>query len=167
MRGLVAALVTGITLALAPLTSQAQAPESVYELAFTDLQQKPAALDTYRGKVLLLNFWATWCPPCVREMPSMERLQQRFPAGELAVVAVNVGENKDTIDRFLQRLESPLGFRILLDESGSAFTELGIPGLPMTFLYNRHGNLVESHAGGDDWDSDARVEQIEALLEQP
>ncbi|GGO77079.1 hypothetical protein GCM10011348_05830 [Marinobacterium nitratireducens] len=158
------ALIGGVLLAFGLATTAAPATEAVYSLEYRDLEHQPAPLAEYRGKVLLLNFWATWCPPCVREMPSMDRLQQRFSADELAVIAVNVGENREGIEDFRQRLDHPLRFRILLDESGSAFTELGIPGLPMTFLYDRDGNLVETHAGADDWDSDARVEQIEALL---
>jgi len=158
MRGLITGLLLSLTATLAP------AAESVYTLEFADLQHQPAPLAQYRGKVLLLNFWATWCPPCVREMPSMHRLQQRFADGDLAVVAVNVGEKAEDVAAFRQRLAQPLDFRILLDESGRAFTELGVPGLPMTFIYDRSGTLVDSHAGGEEWDSDARVEQIEALL---
>ncbi|MFC6673099.1 TlpA disulfide reductase family protein [Marinobacterium aestuariivivens] len=159
MRTLATLLLLGLSL-LQPV----RAGMAVYDLSFTDLEHRPIALDQFRGQVLLLNFWATWCPPCIREMPAMDRLQRHFPDDGLAVVAVNVGESAEAIETFRARLERPLGFRILLDESGSAFTELGIPGLPMTYLYGRDGTLIDTVAGGHEWDSPERIEQIGALL---
>jgi thiol-disulfide isomerase/thioredoxin len=150
-------------IAIASLTP-ANAAESVYELSFADLQRNPAPLDQYRGKLLLLNFWATWCPPCIREMPSMTRLQQRFDTKELTIVAVNVGESPEAIASFRQQLDTPLAVELLLDESGTAFRELGIPGLPMSYLYDRDGELLETVTGGHEWDSPERIAQIQAWL---
>jgi thiol-disulfide isomerase/thioredoxin len=150
-------------IAIASLTP-ANAAESVYELSFADLQRNPAPLDQYRSKLLLLNFWATWCPPCIREMPSMTRLQQRFDTKELTIVAVNVGESPEAIASFRQQLDTPLAFELLLDESGTAFRELGIPGLPMSYLYDRDGELLETVTGGHEWDSPERIAQIQAWL---
>jgi len=153
----------GLALAIASLMP-ASAQESVYQLSFADLERNPAPLEQYRGKVLLLNFWATWCPPCIREMPSMTRLQQHFDDHDLAVVAVNVGETPEAIASFRQQLGTPLAFDLLLDESGSAFRELGIPGLPMSYLYDRDGQLLETVTGGHEWDSPERISQIETWL---
>jgi thiol-disulfide isomerase/thioredoxin len=164
MKSMLLGLGLGLGVALASL-APAQAAESVYELSFADLERNPAPLERYRGRLLLLNFWATWCPPCIREMPSMSRLQQHFDSGDLSVVAVNVGESPEAIDSFRQRLDTPLAFELLLDESGSAFRELGIPGLPMSYLYDRDGNLLETVAGGHEWDSPQSIAKIEAWLQ--
>jgi thiol-disulfide isomerase/thioredoxin len=142
----------------------AEDSDSIYELSFADLQRNPVSLARYRGKILLLNFWATWCPPCIREMPSMTRLQQRFGTNEFVVVAVNVGESPEAIELFRKRLDTTLDFQLLLDESGRAFRELGIPGLPMSYLYGRDGQLLETITGGHDWDSPERIAQIEDWL---
>ncbi|ANG62690.1 thioredoxin family protein [Marinobacterium aestuarii] len=163
MKSILLGLALAAEIAISSLTP-ASAAESVYELSFADLQRNPAPLEQYHGKLLLLNFWATWCPPCIREMPSMTRLQQHFDSTDLAVVAVNVGESPEAIANFRQQLDTPLAFEILLDESGSAFQELGIPGLPMSYLYDREGTLLETVTGGHEWDSPERIAQIKAWL---
>ncbi len=163
MKSILLGLALATEIAIASLVP-ANAAESVYELSFADLQRNPTPLEQYRGKLLLLNFWATWCPPCIREMPSMTRLQQHFGSQDLAVVAVNVGESPEAIARFRQQLDTPLAFELLLDESGTAFQELGVPGLPMSYLYDREGRLLETVTGGHEWDSPERIALINTWL---
>jgi len=87
-------------------------------LKLKDLDGQLHDLAALKGKVVLVNFWATWCPPCRREMPSMERLAQKLRGDNFVVLAVDVGEDADTVHAFSSRMESPPSFPILLDPHG-------------------------------------------------
>ena len=105
----------------------------------TALDGTTYTLDSLRGKVVLLNFWATWCPPCRREMPDMERLYQRFSPVGLVVLAVS-DEKRETVESFLK--EQHYTFPIALDPGRVVNTAFGIEGIPNSFLFNREGRLV-------------------------
>lgn len=135
------------------------------ELKFTDLTGQPVTLQDYRGKVVLLNFWATWCPPCVKEMPSLERLQQHFAGQPFTVVAVNTDESATTIRQFTDTLPTALTFPLLRDDQHQAFNQLKLRGLPMSFLLDQQGRQVQTIMGGREWDTPAQTGAIEALLE--
>ena len=83
-----------------------QTPKPAPALKFKDIDGKTLDLAQLKGKVVLINFWATWCPPCRREMPSMERLSQAFKGKPFVVLAVNVGEDADTIEAFTSQLDT-------------------------------------------------------------
>jgi peroxiredoxin len=105
----------------------------------TALDGKTYNLDALRGKVVLLNFWATWCPPCRREMPDMEKLYQRYSEKGLVVLAVS-DEKRETVEGFLQK--QSYTFPILLDPERKVNTAFGIEGIPNSFLFDRQGKLV-------------------------
>src|SRR5690606_1048350 len=94
-------------------------------------------LSDYRGKVVVLNFWATWCPPCREEMPAMERLHQLVGDEAIAVVAINVGEDEDTIFRFTG--DYPVTFPLLMDQGGKIVEEYPVIGLPTTYIIDPAG----------------------------
>lgn len=129
-------------------------------LALVDVDEQPASLESYQGKVVLLNFWATWCPPCIKEMPSMQRLRDHFQDQAFEVVAVNVGESPTTVSSFLLELDTELTFPILLDQEARSFGQLGLRGLPMTLLLDQNGNVLEKILGGRDWDSPNSLQVI-------
>ena len=105
----------------------------------TSLDGKTYNLDALRGKVVLLNFWATWCPPCRREMPDMEKLYRRFGEKGLIVLAVS-DEKRETVEKFLQ--EQNYTFPVLLDPDRTVNKAFGIEGIPNSFLFDRQGRLV-------------------------
>lgn len=103
-------------------------------------------LSDYRGKTVVLNFWATWCPPCIAEMPELEALHaSHAAAGDLVVLAVNVEEPPVAVSEF--RAQRPLTLVVLGDRSGEVRRHYGLPGLPGTFFIDRDG-VVRSKALG-------------------
>ncbi|MGB0467877.1 MAG: TlpA disulfide reductase family protein [Pontibacterium sp.] len=147
--------------------SQAAKQDSpLYNLSFSSLDGQPVPLSNYKGKVVLLNFWATWCPPCIKEMPSMQHLYETFKGQPFEIVAINAGESETTVESFLLELDTELTFPILLDESSRSFRELGIRALPMSFIFDPQGKLVQTITGGREWNDPKEVRFIKSLLEQ-
>jgi peroxiredoxin len=121
-------------------------------------------LGDHRGKVVLLNFWATWCVPCREEMPAMERLFRRFSGDGLVVLAVSVdAQGAAAVTPFLdtQRLTYPVG----LDPGMTLARRYQVRALPATFLVDRRGRLVASALGSREWDSAEAAALITALLQ--
>jgi len=122
-------------------------------------------LAAYRGKVVLLNFWATWCEPCRAEMPSIERLRQQFSEAPFVVLAVNVDEPEARIRRFLERM--PLHFVMLLDPGMQATRAWNARILPASYLIGRDGRIRYSVRGDLDWSSEHVVTAVRELLRGP
>lgn len=134
-----------------------------FELATPD--GKSVALAGLTGKVIVLNFWATWCPPCREEMPSMERLHQDFKDQGLAVVAVNLQESRKQVARFMRDFR--LSFAALLDADMKVTAAYGVRGLPATFLVDRTGGVVGQALGAREWASPQSKALIRSLLSIP
>jgi peroxiredoxin len=131
-------------------------------LALRDLQGRLHRLEDYRGKVVLVNFWATWCGPCREEMPSINKLRAALAARPFAVLAVNVGEPESRIGRFIG--EVPLDFPVLLDQDTAVAKAWQARILPASFVVGPDGRIRYSVLGEIDW-TDARVRKaIDALL---
>ena len=131
-----------------------QAPsESVEAPAFSlpDLTGKKIQLKDYRGRLVFLNFFATWCGPCQEEMPGMDRLFRAYRDKGLVVLAVNMEQSAKTVRPFVQELK--LSFPVLLDAEGSVSHDYGIRALPVSFLVGRDGNLLWRAMGGREWDT--------------
>ena len=141
-----------------------QAPKPAPALKLKDIEGKSHDLAKLRGKVVLINFWATWCPPCRREMPSMERLAQRFKGQPFVVLAVDVGEDIDTIEAFTSQLDTTLTFPILLDTRSHAMRAWRVAGLPTTFLIDKQGRIVASAIGGRAFDHPEIVKAVGKLM---
>lgn len=138
----------------------ASPPAAAPEISFTDLAGAPLDLQAFKGKVVLLNYWATWCAPCVEEMPSLERLQGRLGGDDFTVLAVSVDrQGVDIVRPFLDRI----GLKqlpIYLDRSGASMRAFTVRGLPTTMLIDREGREVGRLEGMAHWDSPA----AEALM---
>jgi peroxiredoxin len=119
-------------------------------------------LKELRGRLVFLNFWATWCLPCKEEMPAMERLYQRYKSRGLVVVGISVDRNGPAVEPFVKRLG--LTFPIGLDPDMAVADRYRVRALPSTFLIGRNGNTVAVALGSREWDSKAAREVIEALL---
>ncbi|MDO8461609.1 MAG: TlpA disulfide reductase family protein [Deltaproteobacteria bacterium] len=120
-------------------------------------------LSDYRGKVVLLNFWATWCPPCRAEMPSLQRLQGLLGEKGFQILAVSVDEEGwPVIQSFLKVV--PVSFPVFWDERAEASEAYGVSRLPESFLIDQKGIVVRRYTGPRDWDAPEVVREIEALL---
>jgi len=119
-------------------------------------------LSALQGKVVFLNFWATWCSPCRVEMPSMETLYQRFKDQGLEILAVNIIERPDEVLDFMQLFK--LSFPVPLDRDGAVGASYGVQGIPTSFLINREGKIVMRHVGTLDWDTPETRAAFEGLL---
>jgi peroxiredoxin len=123
----------------------------------------PLALQELRGRVVLVNFWATWCKPCEDEMPAMERLYQTHHAAGFELVAISVGESPETVRAFRERLG--LTFPILLDSSRAVAEAYQTFRYPESYLLDRRGVVVERYVGPRPWDHEAYLARVERLLE--
>jgi thiol-disulfide isomerase/thioredoxin len=119
--------------------------------------------DTLRGKVIVLNFWATWCGPCKEEMPAMQRLQEVFPAADFALLAVTTDQQQDAITAFAKGLG--LSFPILLDDTKDVSAAFGVRGLPTTIIIDRQGHLIGRAIGPRRWDGPEAVALLKDLLQ--
>ena len=116
-----------------------------------DLSGKKVSLSSFKGQVVLLNFWATWCPPCRAEMPSMERLYRKFKDKGLVILAVNLHEQAKAVRRFVAAQK--LSFPVLLDSDGRVGAIYGAQSIPLSYLVGRDGNVLAGTIGGREWDS--------------
>jgi thiol-disulfide isomerase/thioredoxin len=156
---LLALPVAAQTAAPRALTSVPGAPAAP-EIALRDTDGKPAKLSELRGRVVLVNFWATWCPPCRKEIPSLTRLQKLFKPEQLTVLAVNIGEDEETVFGFVP---DP-GFTILLDPASATLPRWQVRGLPATYVVDPDGRIALKAVGGREFDDPAIVAQLRALM---
>ena len=141
--------------AFAPVSEVRPAPP----LLLVDLDDKKFDLASLHGRVVVVNFWATWCPPCRQEFPSLGRLQKLFKPQDLTVLAVNVGEDADTVFSFTGHP----GITVLLDRDAKAMAAWPVKGLPSTFVIDRAGRMVLRAVGGREFDDPAILAQLRAL----
>jgi peroxiredoxin len=125
------------------------------------MDDKVHQLSDYRGTVVIINFWATWCPPCRAEMPSMQRAWTQLKKAGIVMLAINVGEKAAAIRRFHK--EYPVGFPLLLDLDSSTAESWPMRGLPTTFVVDPAGRLAYKAVGGREWDNPEILDQIRAL----
>jgi peroxiredoxin len=135
-------------------------PAQGFTLPNLDGQQ--VSLQQYRGQVVFLNFWATWCIPCREEMPAMEQLHQMFQQQGLIILAVDLKESPDKVKAFFDQYQ--LSYTALLDGSGSVFRDYQVMGLPTTYLIGRDGTLLARGVGGRDWTRTEGKDLIRTLL---
>jgi cytochrome c biogenesis protein CcmG, thiol:disulfide interchange protein DsbE len=144
------------------------------DFAATDLQGQPLRFSDLRGEVVLLNIWATWCPPCREEMPSMQRLHERLGPRGLRVVAVSIDAQPGAFD-VLGRpggdvatfaRDMGLTFDIWLDPPGGIQRIYRTTGVPESFVVDRDGMIIKKVIGATEWDSETNVDLIVRLLEE-
>lgn len=117
----------------------------------------------YRGRVVLLNFWGSWCPPCRDEFPSLERLQEAVDDDRFTVLAVTVADTPAAVERFLDGRAVP--FDILIDTTRRTAEAYRAAGVPVTYLLDRQGRMIAGKAGPQAWDDPAVVRLIREALE--
>ena len=142
---------------LTPLPDTPAAPP----FSLTDLEGNSHQLAQYQGKPVIVNFWATWCPPCRREMPSMQRAWEQLREQGIAMLAVDVGETEDTVFPFLADYQ--VTFPILFDHDSAVMKAWPVKGLPTTFVLDAQGRIVYRAIGGRDWDAPELLEKVREL----
>ena len=136
------------------------------DFSLRNLKGNYESLDSYRGQVVVLNFWATWCAPCRVEMPSFEKLYRRYRSEGVAVLAVTLDKNAGPkIKSFVDEYE--LSFPILLDEEGEVEQLYPSMTIPFTYVIDREGRVVARVDGAKNWESNETFEAIEYLLKKP
>jgi peroxiredoxin len=134
------------------------------DFTLKDLDGRSVSLSDYRGKVVFLNFWATWCPPCREEMPAMERLNAVFEGKDFVMLAVNVEKDLEPVRAFLA--QHPHSFAVLLDQQSAVQNLYGVFRFPETFLLDQEGRLVERFLGARDWSSVDFMKRISTMVGQ-
>jgi peroxiredoxin len=164
-----AARVVGVILLAAVLpfscSEEVQAPEigkTIPEIVLPDLQGDTFRLSKARGRVVLINFWASWCPPCVEEMPSLEKLHQTLRGKGLDVVSISVDDDRDIVERF--KKEHGLTFTILHDEGAKVANRFQTYKFPETYVVDREGRLIWKFIGPRDWIAPSPMLDIVGLL---
>lgn len=127
-----------------------------------DIDGKTHKLADYRGKVVMVQFWATWCPPCLKEMPAMQRLDKKMAGKPFAILAVNMGESNKAVREFMTKTK--VNFTVLMDEEGKAVGAWKVFVAPSTFLLDAQGNVRYTLQGGAEWDEADYVKAISELL---
>jgi len=128
------------------------------------LDGKPARLSDLKGKVVVLNFWATWCPPCVEETPALNSLQQRIASRGGVVLGISVDEDQAAYQKFLQ--DQHIVFPTYRDETKKSAMDYGTKIYPETYIIDRHGKIARKVIGPQQWDSPQMLAYFDAILGQ-
>lgn len=153
---------SSIGISISPLEADKQENTKVPDFSLTDISGKIFSFSSMKGKVVLLNFWATWCPPCKAEMPSMNRLYTSMKARGLEVIAVSSDSSLSSIKDFIAKTR--IDFLVLHDEKKAVSMQYKVFSMPTTFLIDRNGTIVQKFYGEYDWTDPEVKKQIEKLL---
>ena len=169
MKRLYTLFVTLICLSLTQVASSGElsaytAQPGITAFDLPDIKKQQHKLEDYRGQVVLVNFWASWCPPCIKEMPMLERLQQTLDKQPFEILAVNVGEQKYRVWKFVKLIN--FGLPVLLDTRKETFEAWEASVLPTSFLLDKQGTIRYRVQGDIEWDSEEVIALVEALINE-
>jgi thiol-disulfide isomerase/thioredoxin len=128
-----------------------------------DMNGNNISLSDFKGKIVFLNFWTTWCPTCRIEMPSMEKLHQKLKNEDFAMVTINLQESASQVKAFFK--EFKLTFTALLDSTGEVGASFGIRAIPTTYILDKTGRIIGLVSGPREWDSKAAIALVENLID--
>lgn len=131
------------------------------DLVLTDLNGKTHDLKDYRGQVVLVQFWATYCGPCRKEMPSMNKMMTKMGDVPFKILAVDMGESKEEVTAFVNEVKPE--FTVLMDEDGKSISDWKVFAAPSNFIIGPDGNIKYTLFGGVEWDSGELIETLKAL----
>ena len=139
--------------------------ETAKDFTLPDLDGNSVTLFDKKGKIILLNFWATWCPPCRKEMPSMELLHKKFGGKDFEIIAVATDvKGAKLVKPFIE--EQGVTFTVLIDSKGEITDLYGVYALPITYLIDRDGIILDKITGAADWFSEESQNYFEELIEK-
>ena len=144
-----------------PVLKHYQGKQNI-QLKLNTFDDKLMDISKYKGRVILLNFWASWCRPCVKEIPSLVRLQQQFDHDDFNIITINVGESKEQIVEFMKKVK--LELPIMLDADGQAVKDWGVYAYPSSLVLDRKGVIRYAYLGALEWDSQSIINTIRELL---
>jgi len=142
-------------------------PRALPMLRFTDEKERAMTLQDFRGRFLLLNVWATWCVPCRKEMPTLDRLQINLGGADFEVIALSIDQGGTSVVRPFYDEIGVRNLRIYIDKSGDAMSGLGIAAIPATLLIDREGREIGRKIGPAEWDSPEIIALIRAYIAPP
>jgi thiol-disulfide isomerase/thioredoxin len=131
--------------------------------ALQDPDRQVHRLADFSGKVVVVNFWASWCVPCRQELPSMNRASRALPDAAVVWLAVNVGEDREAVDAF--RNDYPIAFTVLLDTDGRVSQDWRVTGMPTTFVVTPQGEIAYQIVGKRDWDDATHLQLLRQLID--
>lgn len=176
---LVPQLVVAICLACQPGLSLGQSGELQHglspaygtppapELDLAGLDGHRYRLADYHGKVVIVNFWATWCPPCIAEMPTLQKVWDLLRDDKFEILAVNLGEDKETVQDFVDGFTSRLGFPVLLATDPSIMQTWRIQGLPTSHIVDTAGRIAYTEVGPRDFRHEHIISRLQELMAGP
>jgi len=130
-----------------------------------DMQDQPRELSDYLGKPIIISFWATWCPPCRKEIPYFNRAREKLKGDDIVMLFVNINEGKETIADYIKKV--PINLTILRDETAGQLTNWNLTGLPTTFILDPEGRVAYQAMGERVWDSDDILDKVRGLKAVP
>ena len=136
-------------------------------LSLRDLDGRQVSLADFHGRVVLVNFWASWCPPCVKEMPSMQRLADRLASQPFVILGVNMAEEKTVVTDFLDQFEADavaVRFPILFDSDGAALKRWQVFAFPTSYVVDKQGKIRYAMFGATEWDGGDILDVLQSLL---
>ena len=136
-------------------------PKEVGDFSAQALSGPKVSLSQLRGKVVILNFWATWCPPCRAEMPDLDALWKKDKDKAFTIMGISVGEDERTVKDFIAK--SGYGYPIFLDPSGELGSSFGARSIPTTYIFNKEGKAIAGKVGGAEYDSAEAAELFAEL----
>jgi len=150
-----------------PLTHSLNAvtpPVSAPALKLENMDEELLDIQSLKGKTVIVNFWATWCPPCRREMSSLEKLHRATEDKNVVVLAVNIGEDLETVFSFMSSVEPSPTFDILFDKKAEVMERWGVVGLPTTYVLDPEGQVVYKAVGGREFDHPDMLEKVMSVV---
>lgn len=154
-------LIISLGMARAPKTDGQMA----IDFTLADLEGVKVKLSDYKGKVVFLNFWATWCPPCRREMPSMQELHEKLKKKDFIMLAVSIDRTGlSAVGPFVEK--NGYTFKVLVDPSGKAASKYRVSSIPATFIIDKEGKIIDRVIGGRDWSSASVVKMLKEIIDQ-
>jgi thiol-disulfide isomerase/thioredoxin len=129
---------------------------------FINIEKRKLSISDFKGKVILLNLWATWCPPCTAEMPSLENLYKKFKNNAFTILAVSQGEDLQTVKGYI--VKNKFTFPVLIDNKNEIAKLYGTGSIPTTYLIDKEGYKIAGFIGSRDWNSPEVINLINELL---
>lgn len=150
--------------ACGPPPQKAVVGQPAPDFTLLDTKGKAWTLSELKGKVVFVNFWATWCPPCVEEMPSMQKVNNFMPSNQFVMLTILSNDQPSLADAFLARIGAT--FPVLVDPQNNIATAYGLTGVPETYIVDKQGVLREKFIGGVRWDAPQAMQMLVKYVAQ-